>query len=259
MANKGILIVGHGSRSGSNEPAVEMHAKYLRDRGYDNVYHSFKGYSKPYVQDVIEDMVSAGIDEVIVVPMFIARGHYANDVVPRRVGLQKGDTEGTAVICGREVRVRITDAFGYHRMLPDTILKMAGEHEVGGKKNAVLLIGHGSKGGENKNMVMSNAEAVGNAGKRVYAAFNEFNDPAVEDALSEMGRDGIEHIVAIPLFVSSGEHTDKDLPAKLGLDGSGSRGSADRCGRTMSVTYTAPIGTRPEVGEIIESMVGEYF
>ncbi|MDR1404165.1 MAG: sirohydrochlorin cobaltochelatase [Candidatus Methanoplasma sp.] len=255
MGMKGILLVGHGSRSGSNEPAVKMHADYLRDRGYKNVYYSFKGYSEPYVQNVIEDMAAAGIDEVIVVPLFIARGHYANDIVPRRVGLGKGETEGTVSIGGRDVHIKITDVFGYHPMLSDIIVKMIEESEDSEMKNGALLIGHGSKGEENKKMIMCNAERVGRAGKRIYIAFNEFNDPTIEDALTAMGRDGIEHISAIPLFVSSGEHTAKDLPEKLCLNEDGRTGTVEAAGRIMSVSYSAPIGMRPEVGSIIESMV----
>ncbi len=258
MSKKGILLAGHGSTSHSNESAITMHAENLKKRGYENVYHGFKGYSKPYIQNVIQQMAEDGIDDVIVVPMFIARGHYTNDVVPKRVGLQKGEKEGTITINDSTVNIRITDAFGYHPMLSDIISKMVDEMNIKGKRNGIILIGHGSKGVENQNMVSINLDRLKDRYENVYMAFNEFNEPSIDDTLGSMCKDGVEHIIAIPLFVSPGEHTEKDLPEKLGLSDDRRTGSVKLNGREMTVSYGRPIGTRPEIVEIVGSLIEPY-
>lgn len=255
MTKKAILIVAHGSTSKNNESAVETQARLLRDKGFDNVYHGFKGYSKPFIQDVVEELAADGFDEIIAVPMFIATGHYTDIVVPKRLGLEPNTTEGTVSVKGRNVHIRMTGVFGTDPRLADIILKRAKEISKGGNRPGILLIGHGSKNPENHDMVKLNAERVGKSCPNVYCSFNEFNEPDVVDALVQMEKDGIDEVLAIPLFVSSGGHTDEDLPEKLGLRQGERHGRKEINGRMLNIRYSDPIGMDPDVSEILASII----
>ncbi|MDR0523898.1 MAG: hypothetical protein LBG62_05705 [Candidatus Methanoplasma sp.] len=248
---KGILIIGHGSKSGLNEEAAEMHAEHLRRAGFENVYHAFKGYSEPRIGDTLLRMASDGIRDIAVIPLFIASGHYADSVIPKRVGLRKSEREGTVQIDGREARVRIAETFGSRPSLTGVIEAMLREASAG-PGDAVLLIGHGSKSRHNREMVELNAERLRErTDLSVSCAFNEFNEPSVEDALEAIAGSGARRVVAVPMFVSSGEHTDRDIPEKLGLAPGERSGSV----RGMDVAYLAPVGSRPETGAVLEDVL----
>lgn len=48
-------------------------------------------------------------------------------------------------------------------------------------------------------------------------AFLEFAKPSIADAINDMEAQGIDHIVAVPLFITQSGHTFLDIPCALGL------------------------------------------
>jgi len=48
-------------------------------------------------------------------------------------------------------------------------------------------------------------------------AFLEFAKPSIADAIGELEAQGIDHIVAVPLFITQSSHTFLDIPCALGL------------------------------------------
>ncbi|MCL2296255.1 MAG: hypothetical protein FWC29_04150 [Methanomassiliicoccaceae archaeon] len=118
-------------------------------------------------------------------------------------------------------------------------------------KTFVLLIGHGSRLPYNKEMVDMHAGLLRKKGYRVYTAFNEMTDPAIEDAMMTMIEDGAEEIVALPLFVASGRHTEKDIPLKLGIpEGYGTNRSV-KYGKGVMIHYNEPFDNDPDVTQVL--------
>ena len=119
------------------------------------------------------------------------------------------------------------------------------------EKTFILLIGHGSRLPHNKEMVDMHAGLLRDRGYRVYTAFNEMTDPSIEETMHIMIRDGAEEIVALPLFIAPGRHTDQDIPRKLGIPGGyGSRAST-KYGREVMVHYNEPFGDDMNIPKIL--------
>jgi sirohydrochlorin cobaltochelatase len=258
MTKKAILIIGHGSKSPANASAVKMHADILTDKGYNNVYYGFRAYSEPIIPHILETIIQDGADERIAVPLFMSHGYYADSSIPKKLGLEKGVSEGSVEMYGRSVTVHITDVFGCDPKMTDILLSEAERLNTDGKTSVVFLIGHGSKTSENHDMVKLNADRLKERRPGVYYSFNEFSSPTVEEALATMVSDGAEEALVLPLFVSSGGHTDKDLPEKLGIAEGSDTGSVNINGRVLTVRYAGPIGMNPGVNEIIESLIRPF-
>lgn len=257
MSEKAILVIGHGSTLDTNESAVELHAGLLKSKGYSNVYHCYKGYTKPSIGTALEKIAESKITEVIAVPLFISDGHYMNRVIPKRLGLEENTYSGNVSVSGQSISINITKSFGSH---PDLkyVLKSAIENTPHYKEAAILLIGHGSKDPYNKKMVEFNASNLMEMGfSKVFTAYNEFNEPSVETSLESMISEGLKEVIAIPMFISPGMHVIKDLPEKLGLFSNHNGIVKTDCG-SINVSYVEPIGMNPAVNDILESMILEY-
>jgi len=119
------------------------------------------------------------------------------------------------------------------------------------EKTFVFLLGHGSRLPYNKEMVDMHAEMLRDKGYIVYTAFNEMTDPMIEDAMRAMVSDGAEEVIALPLFVASGKHTEQDIPLKLGIpEGYGVHVST-KYGRKVTIRYNEPFGDDPGVTQVL--------
>ena len=125
-------------------------------------------------------------------------------------------------------------------------------------KKGVLLIGHGSRLPYNKRMLEFHAKLLRDSGiENVYIAFNEMNEPEIEDAMRGIAADGVTELVALPLFVASGQHVAFDIPAKLGIkDGYGTSISAST-GKEILVHYESPFGDDPEVTNVLMNKIDD--
>jgi len=118
-------------------------------------------------------------------------------------------------------------------------------------KTPVLLIGHGSRLPYNEEMVGMHARLLRNRGYKVYTAFNEMSFPTIEDTMKTIVNDGVEEIVALPLFVASGKHTEKDIPPKLGIPEGYGTMSSTKYGRKVTIHYNEPFGDDPGVTNVL--------
>lgn len=250
-SEKAILIAAHGSKSKNNESAAALQARLLTEKGYKNIHYAFKGYSEPRIQEILTDLESKGFREIVAIPLFMAPGHYADKVIPRQLGLPEGSVSGTSP---GGAKISITGVIGTHPLAGKIALNEALGLSKGKGKKGVLFIGHGSKSPDAMKMVFDNVEKAKETFPHVYAAFNEFNEPTVGDALETMAADGIDEILAVPLFVSSGGHTEEDLPEALGLFNP-TEGRVTVSGRDMDVRYGRPFGELPAVSAIMESLL----
>ncbi|MGH9327206.1 MAG: sirohydrochlorin chelatase [Terriglobia bacterium] len=81
----------------------------------------------------------------------------------------------------------------------------------------ILLFAHGSRVEEANESVHELARQVQNAGDLGYvrAAFLELAQPDLSAAISEAVEAGVEHLIVVPYFLTSGTHIQRDLPGLI--------------------------------------------
>lgn len=117
-------------------------------------------------------------------------------------------------------------------------------------KVGLLLIGHGSKLPYNKKNLEKIAHALRNHSnfEIVEISFLERNLPRIPEAMSNITKQGINKLVVIPLFISHGVHTKRDIPQLLGIP---QKESTLETGE-MEIVYCDPLGSDDRIIEIIE-------
>lgn len=257
MSKRGILVIGHGSSYGYNVKAVDLQVERLRNMGYGNVYAGFNKMSHPTIGEALDAMAADGVDDIVAVPFFIASGLHMSDEIPPKLGLADGCRDACVDIGGRRVRMRLATPFGddpaVATILHETIGELASSD---GRRVGAMVVGHGSKLPFNKQIMELNAERLREMGhKDVRVAFNELDEPLIEDVLAEMAADGVDEVVVMPLFISLGHHLKCDVPPKIMLEDGETSGSFEAGGRTVSVKYAMPIGRDPRITELLAKKI----
>ena len=254
MSKTGILILGHGSSYEYNKKIIGEQAERLRNMGFENVYIGFNERCRPYIEDSMKQMADDGIDRVIAVPFFIASGLHMTRDIPPKLGLPENVKSGTSTRYGKDMEVFFDEPFGKDPMLTEILADKYRMAVTKGMKSAAIVIGHGSRLPFNKEVIETNSQRLNEMGIKAYAAFNELNTPTIEEVLDRMIADGAEEIVALPLFISAGDHLKNDLPAKLHVPDFGT-GEFEQDGRKVRMHYLTPIGTDPRLTNVLAAKI----
>lgn len=250
----GILLVGHGSRYKYNEELLELQAKRLREKGYENVYVAYNETSSPLVGETMEKIAADGIKRLIALPFFIASGIHVEKDIPRALGIGEGNTKGTVSIGDNEIDVIFETPFGNDPVLAEAMYGKLSQYS--GDKAGFLIVGHGSRLPFNKETIEYQASALVKMGLGdVRGAFNEFNEPSIEDTMESFAADGVEEITVFPLFMSLGDHLKNDLPPKIGLEKGAEEGMATFAGREILVRYLGPVGSDSMLTDVLEGKI----
>jgi sirohydrochlorin cobaltochelatase len=242
-----LIIIGHGSHLNADSSApVYRHAAAIRQTGaFDEVRECF-WKEEPSLREVF-DLVEA--DDVYVVPLFISEGYFTEEVIPRELGLS-GPAPSVTTRLGKTIRY--CGPVGTHPSMPAKILRRA-EETAGlshpeAREAGLVIIGHGTERNSNSSEVIyrvtRQAEAAGVFG-HVRTGFLD-QAPAVGEVLEAMEE---RRIVLVPFFVAEGWHTQETIPDDLGINRPAISAMTEKDGRT--IWYTPPVGTFPEVPQII--------
>jgi sirohydrochlorin cobaltochelatase len=243
---RALILVGHGSHiSGESSEPVYRHAAAIRRLGaFDEVRECF-WKEEPSLREIF-DLVES--DEIYVVPVFISEGYFTREVIPRELGLSPAPS-----VTEREGRtIHYCAPVGTHPWMTGMILRRAEEtaglsDEQAGRAG-LIIIGHGTERNSNSSEVIyrvaEEARAMGLFG-RVEAGFLD-QEPAVGTVLSGIGA---AEVVLVPFFVAEGWHTQETIPDDLGINRPAVAALTERDGRR--IWYTAPVGTFPEIAEIV--------
>lgn len=242
-----LVIIGHGSHLNAESSApVYRHAAAIRALGvFDEVRECF-WKEEPSMREVF-DLVES--EDVYVVPLFISEGYFTEEVVPRELGLD-GPAPSVTRKLGRTIRY--CGPIGTHPWMSRMILRRAEESaglsDEEARRAGLVIIGHGTERNSNSAEVIyrvaREAEAAGVFGS-VRAGFLD-QPPEVGEVLEGMRE---ETVVLVPFFVAEGWHTQETIPDDLGLNRPAVSPVTERDGRRFF--YAAPVGTFPEVAEII--------
>ena len=109
-----IVILGHGSRSGSADDSIRQAAARIRSKGgYEMVMHAFLQYASPGLSDVLEDCVRRQVAKVIIVPFFMQAGAHVSADIPELVRAAKKKHPHLELV--------VTDYVGGHPLMIDII------------------------------------------------------------------------------------------------------------------------------------------
>ena len=253
-----ILIVAHGSDESRNDCSASRNAERLTEMLGRKVHYAYKGDAEPTIETALSEISAEGSDGIIVLPLFFAPGMFAETIVPRRFGLEPGQKEGVMRLGERDVRIRIADVFGTHPGMRDVLYDAVIPSEPSEGSTCVMLVGHGSKDGKNKRTVEMNAAYVRGFNIDTESAFNEMNDPSVEECFDDIVSRGYDNIMVVPMFVSPSNHSVNEVPEKVGLGPGQREGVVERGGRTVRVLITPEIGMAPGIAEILADMVAGF-
>lgn len=124
----GIMIIGHGSKLEYNSNIIKLNAKRLSDMGYENVRYAFNEFNDPTIETVLEEMLDSGVEEVLVLPLFMSLGDHLKNDVPPKIHLVDGMPEGTYSHKGRDVRICYLPPVGSDPRLTEIFAAKARAH-----------------------------------------------------------------------------------------------------------------------------------
>ena len=242
--SEGVLVVGHGSHlhAASSAP-IHAHVRRLRARLSAGVeVRAAFWKEEPALSRGLESFSSA-VDDVTVVPLFMASGYFTGQVIPREMQLSGRLTSAA----GRSVR--LTPPIGGHPLLARVIVERA--LEAGAPAgSAVVVLGHGTArhSGSSAN-TLQQVEHVRRIGpfSEVTAAFID-QEPNIRNIGALVSA---RDTVVVPLFIADGWHVGITIPEDLRLDGAATLVG----GRSLRLAQA--VGTHPTVTDVILELVAE--
>ena len=115
----------------------------------------------------------------------------------------------------------------------------------------VLLVLHGSKIPQWKEMAVGYASMLRENFPLVEYGFLEFDTPDLRSALECLVAKGAEEVVVVPLLFATGTHFLKDIPRLLGIEGENNT----VLGKKINVKIAQPIGLDERVAKILKERV----
>ena len=206
---KALVLAAHGSRRDPSANAlVRRLAEVVRARRiFDEVAVAFH-QGEPGFDAVLDELRS---DEVTVVPVMTAAGHYCDVVLPEALERNRRHAE---------VRLRIAPPVGAHAgiaaLVARRVTELLGEHGLGRTGTSVLLVGHGTaRHPASRATTLDLAETLRRrrvAGE-VVAGFID-DTPSVAEAFAGAS---LGAVLVLPFLVGGSVHAGEDIPAALGV------------------------------------------
>ena len=233
--SRALVLVGHGSQRNPNtrKPICQA-VQAIRARGLFDEVRCALWKEEPHLSTLLDEVKS---EDITIVPYFISRGYYTEEVLPREMKLEGSLTE-------REGQsIRYTEPVGSHPLLADLIVQQA--LAAGANAGTTLaILGHGTpRNPHSAENVYLQSDRV-----REQHRFAEVLTVFIDQAphLSEIfTRARQASIVLVPLFAADGWHVTETIPEDLRLEA----GEVTRSGKTLR--YTPAVGTDPRIVEVI--------
>ncbi len=117
-----LILIAHGSRDANWRASVEKLIDALQaDLGRDDVRLAYMQFAPPTLMDVASEAVSAGVDRIGVLPLFLTgEGHVARDI--RRLIDEVREVH-------KSVEVELLPPVGEHRLFVELLRNIIAEVE----------------------------------------------------------------------------------------------------------------------------------
>ncbi len=235
----GILLISHGSSLPiSKETFTKIRDKYIDLTGL-NTEVGYMKVEKPSLLDAIKLLnKNENLTRIMAMPVFLAPGihtridiplilglkpleedpRYPNGDYPKGhylYGLKKPDFEGNIDLLNpigpdddliAFINKRVDSAIEYSKLDSNA-------------KTAVLLVSHGSRLNYNKEFISALYEKYdATVDYPVTFGFMELVSPNIPESINTLNdSDDFDRLVVVPVFISPGVHTTRDIPTILGL------------------------------------------
>ena len=233
MSAPALVALAHGSRDARSAETIKALVREVRGLRPDlRVEPAFLDLAKPSFPTVVDRLVRAGYDEIVVVPLLLNRAYHARVDVPRAVADATGRHRG--------LRVRATDVLGLQPVFLEVLdrrLRVALRQARVRELDALVLAAAGSSDHLANQAVARLARLWGSTHRLpTVAAYASAAPPATGEAVRQFRTEGRRHIAVGSLFLAPG--TLPDRAAELALEAG-------------AVAVSEPLGADPEVARTI--------
>ncbi|MDT9592570.1 sirohydrochlorin chelatase [Nocardioides zeae] len=233
MAAPALIALAHGSRDPRSAATIKALVGEVRAQRPDlRVEAAFLELSKPTFQTVVDKLVRAGHDEIVVVPLLLSDAYHAKVDVPAAIAEATARHEG--------LQIRASHILGLEQVFLQVLderlrsaLRAARVREL----DALVLAAAGSSDALANQAVARLARVWGARHKLpVTAAFAASAPPATGEAVRAFRAEGRRHVAVASLFLAPGKLPDR--AAELALEAG-------------AVAVSAPLGAHPEVARVV--------
>ena len=233
MAAPALVALAHGRRDPRSAATITALVDEVRAMRPDlRIEPAFLELSKPSFATVVNKLVRAGFDEIVVVPLLLSDAHHAKVDVPSAVAEMSARHEG--------LKIRATSILGLENAFLEVLdvrlraaLKEARVREL----DALVLAAAGSSDPLANQAVARMARVWGTHHKLpVKAAFASSAPPATGEAVRAFRGEGRRHIAVASLFLAPGFLPDR--AAELALEAG-------------AVAVSEPLGAHPELARTV--------
>jgi sirohydrochlorin ferrochelatase len=233
MTAPALITLAHGSRDARSAATIKSLVDETRAMRPDlRIEPAFLELSRPSFGTVVDRLVKAGYDEIVVVPLLLNDAYHANVDVPNAVAEATARHEG--------LQIRITKILGHEPTFLDVLdrrlrdaLSAARVREL----DALVLATAGSSDPLANQAVSRLARVWGARHKLpVTAAFASAAPPATGEAVRAFRAEGRRHVAVASMFLAPGFLPDR--AAELAMEAG-------------AVAVSEPLGADPELARTI--------
>lgn len=233
MAAPALVALAHGSRdprSAATIKALVAEVKALRPDL--RVETAFLDLAKPSFDTVVDRLVKAGFDEIVVVPLLLTEAYHAKVDVPAVIA--------AATERHPDLKIRATKVLGLENSFLEVLdvrMREALQRSRVRELDALVLVAAGSSDALANQSVARMARLWGAHHKLpVTAAFASAAPPAAGEAVRAFRAEGRRHIAVASLFLAPGFLPDR--AAELSLEAG-------------AIAVSEPLGAHPEIARAV--------
>ena len=233
MTAPALVALAHGSRDPRSSATITKLVDEVRRTRPDlRVEPAFLELSKPSFATVVDRLVRAGHDEIVVVPLLLTQAYHAKVDVPRAVA-EAGERH-------EQLRIRATDVLGLEPVFLEVLdrrLRSALSDARVRELDALVLAAAGSSD-QLANQAVARLARLWGAKHHlpVAAAYASAAPPATGEAVRQFRADGRRHIAVGSLFLAPGMLPDR---------------AAELAFEAGAVAVSGPLGADPEVARTV--------
>lgn len=233
MAAPALVALAHGSRDPRSAETITALVSEVRGMRPDlRIEQAFLELSRPSFQTVVDRLVKAGHEEIVVVPLLLTDAYHAKVDVPSAIEAVTQRHPG--------LKIRSTAILGLEARFLEVLderLRAALSQARVRELDALVLAAAGSSDPLANQAVARLARVWGSHHKLpVTAAFASAAPPAAGEAVRAFRGEGRRHIAVASLFLAPGFLPDR--AAELAVEAG-------------AVAVSAPLGAHPEVARTI--------
>lgn len=233
MTAPALIALAHGSRDPRSAATIkELVAETRKLRPDLRIEEAFLELARPDFGKVVDRLVKAGFDEIVVVPLLLNDAYHANVDVPNAVGEAMSRHAG--------LQIRVTKILGLEPTFLDVLdrrLRAALREGRVRELDALVLAAAGSSNPLANQAVSRLARVWGTRHRLpVTAAFASSAPPATGEAVRSFRREGRRHVAVASMFLAPGFLPDR--AAELALEAG-------------AVAVSAPLGADPELARTV--------